>query len=236
MVYSSPTQTYDNSDDVNSVELNLNPNARDRSVYLHPVLNPVENLTQWKVVKSKRTKPLRPLNKNCLSSNHELKNTFSAEEPSSKEQVFSINSDTGTSRKLKQEISVDASLSNWLVSPQTTPVNKAGSLHSLAGTPDRTTPRRTVINHEDRPILGALTIEEIRQFSATPKKSPSHSLDEMPIIGTVGTYWSFTDSTEDSSSVSSFKGIPNTTSKYREDKSVNWHSTPFEKRLEKALN
>ncbi|XP_019460065.1 PREDICTED: uncharacterized protein LOC109359824, partial [Lupinus angustifolius] len=52
MVYSSPTQTYDNSDDVNSVGLNLNPNARDRSVYVHPVLNPVENLTQWKVVKS----------------------------------------------------------------------------------------------------------------------------------------------------------------------------------------
>ncbi|CAL0318671.1 unnamed protein product [Lupinus luteus] len=150
MVYSILTQTYDNSDDVNSVGLNLNPNARNRSVYVHPVLNPVENLTQWKVVKSKRTKPPSPQNENYLSSNHELKNTFSAEEPSSKEQVFSINPDTGTSRKLKQDISIDASLSNWLVSPQTTPVNKAGSLHSYAGTPDRTTPRCTVINHELR--------------------------------------------------------------------------------------
>ncbi|KAE9589924.1 hypothetical protein Lalb_Chr21g0314071 [Lupinus albus] len=214
MVYSSPTQTYDNSDDVNSVGLNLNPNARERSVYVHPVLNPVENLTQWKVVKSKRTKPSRPQNENYLSYNHESKNTFGTEEPSSKEQAFSLNSDNDTSRKLKQENSVDASLSNWLVSPQTTPVNKAGSVPCYAGTPDSTISRRTVISHEDRPILGALTIEEIRQFSATPRKSPSHSLDEMPIIGTVGTYWSFTDSTEDSSSVSSFKGIPKTTRKY----------------------
>ncbi|KAK7267435.1 hypothetical protein RIF29_20109 [Crotalaria pallida] len=232
MVYSSPIQTCDNIDDANSIGLNLNPKARDRSVYVHPVLNPVENLSQWKVVKAKkRTAPLRSQKENYLSS--------TAEVPSNKEVAFSFNSDTETSRKSHQEISVDASLSNWLVSPQTS-VNKGGSVASYAGTPDRITSRGSgsVTSHEDRPILGALTVEEIRQFSATssPRKSPSQSPDEMPIIGTVGTYWNFTDSAEDASSVSSFKGIPNTTSKYREDKTVSWHSTPFEKRLEKALS
>ncbi|CAL0299659.1 unnamed protein product [Lupinus luteus] len=239
MVYPSPIQIRDSSDDVNSIGLNLNPNARDRSVYVHPVLNPVENLTQWKVVKSKRTTPLRPQKENYLSSNHESKNAYGTEEElSTKEVAFNFNSDTDIPRKLKQEISVDSSLSNWLVSPETTPVNKAGSVPSYAGTPERTTSRGSAVSREDRPILGALTIEEIRQFSAnsSPRKSPSQSPVEMPIIGTVGTYWNFTDPAEDSSSVSCFKGIPNTTSKYREDKRVNWHSTPFEKRLEKALS
>lgn len=191
--------------DVKSI--GFNPNARDRSVYVHPVLNPVENLSQWKVVKGKRTPTLRPQKENFVSSNHD--------------------SETGTSKKLNQEISVDASLSNWLVSPETTttPVNKAGwgSAASYTGTPDRSTSQgsNSMISHEDRPILGALTLEEIKQFSATssPRKSPSRSPDDMPIIGSVGTYWNSTGSAEDSgSATSSFKGIPNTTSKYKEVK------------------
>ncbi|KAF7818463.1 eisosome protein [Senna tora] len=188
-----------------------NPNARDRSVYVHPVLNPVENLSQWKAVKSKRPppppqRPLVPQKENCVS------------EPSFKERSLSS--------KPKQEIAVDASLSNWLGSSIATP-ERSPSQGS-----------NSVISHEDRPILGALTVEEIKQFSASnsPRKSPSRSPDEMPIIGTVGTYWSHSGSVQNSGSVSSFKGIPNTTSKYREDKRVNWHSTPFETRLERALN
>ncbi|RDX79925.1 Protein JASON, partial [Mucuna pruriens] len=206
--------------DVKSIGSNLN--ARDRSVYVHSVLNPVENLTQWKAVKTKRTPQLRP----------QKENEFDVKEPS-----FSLNSETDTSKKLNREIPVDASLSNWLISSETTPASKA----FFAGTPDRSTTSQgsySVLSHEDRPILGALTLEEIKQFSATssPRKSPCRSPDEMPIIGTVGTYWNVAGSAEDSGSASSFKGIPNTTSKYREDKRVNWHSTPFETRLEKALN
>ncbi|XP_014513790.1 uncharacterized protein LOC106772124 isoform X1 [Vigna radiata var. radiata] len=210
--------------DVKSIESNLN--ARDRSAYVHPVLKPVENLTQWKVVKSKKT-PLRP------QKEYEFGEAV-------EESPFSLKSESDTPKKLNQEIPVDASLSNWLVSPETTPVNKAGSVTLFPGTPDRSTPQSpySVLSHEDRPILGALTLEEIKQFSATssPRKSPSRSPDEMPIIGTVGTYWNFAASSEGSGSASSFKGIPNSTSKYREDKRVNWHSTPFETRLEKALN
>ncbi|KAK4281324.1 hypothetical protein QN277_012835 [Acacia crassicarpa] len=210
----------------------MNPNARDRSVYVHPVLNPVENLTQWKAVKAKRTPP--PIRqKENSNSNEEYQIPFSSE-PSFKERSQGIDS----SKKSKQEIAIDASLSNWLGSSETTPANKPSSVALYAGTPDRSTSQGSVISHEDRPILGALTVEEIKQFSASnsPRKSPSKSPDEMPIIGTVGTYWSHSGSLKDSGSGASFKGIPNTTSKYREDKKVNWHSTPFETRLEKALN
>ena len=117
-------------------------------------------------------------------------------------------------------MAVDASLSNWLVTPETTPINKASPFAFDTCSPDRTTSQgsNSVRSQEDRPILGALTVEEIRQFSASssPRKSPGRSPDEMAIIGTVGTYWNHS---KDSGSASSFKGIPNTTSKYRE---VHW--------------
>lgn len=214
--------------DVNSI--GVNSNARDRSVYVHSVLNPVENMAQWKVVKAKRTPRSRPQKENFVSTNHDTEVSFRVKEIS----------EAGTPKKLNQEIPVDASLSNWLGSSgTTTPVNKA-CLYAGGGigTPDRSISQQgsnSVISLEDRPILGALTVEEIKQFSATssPRKSPCKSPDEMPIIGTVGSYW---NSNEGSGSPSSFKGIPNTTSKYREDKKVNWHATPFETRLEKALN
>ncbi|GFZ17668.1 hypothetical protein Acr_26g0009380 [Actinidia rufa] len=191
-------------------------NARDRSVYVHPVLNPVENLTQWKAVKSKGTPPLKQPQKENFKSK-------------SDQPMYQ-----------NREIAVDASLSNWLVSSETTPTKKTSPSGPEAITSERSVSRgsNSVMSIEDRPILGALTMEELKQFSASssPRRSPGRSPDEIPIIGTVGTYWRHTESVKDSALASSFKGIPNTTSKYREDKRVNWHSTPFETRLERALN
>ncbi|KAK7835714.1 protein jason [Quercus suber] len=198
-----------------------NLNVRDRSAYVHPVLNPVENLTQWKAVKAKGASPLRPQKENFVSNQES-------------EVSFSFKSKTNQSKKSSQEVAVDASLSNWLESSEATPINKSGTITPEISMSQRSTSSRSP---EDRPILGALTVEELKQFSTTssPRRSPSPSPDDMPIIGTVGTYWSHTGSTKNSGSASSYKGIPNTTSKYREDKRVNWHSTPFEARLERAL-
>ncbi|KAL0304986.1 UNVERIFIED_CONTAM: protein JASON [Sesamum angustifolium] len=187
------------------------PNARDRSDYINSVLNPVENITQWKAAKSKGTHA-----------------------------PFSFKTKSDQLKNSNQEISVDASLSNWLASLK----NHAPKKTSFSGLETITSVRTmsegcpSVRSFEDRPILGALTVEELRQISPSPspRKSPSRSPDDMPIIGTVGTYWNHSGSAKRSDSASSFKGIPNTTSKYREDKRVNWHSTPFETRLDRALN
>lgn len=213
-------------------ELKPNPNVRDRSGYVHSVLNPVENLTQWKAVKSKGTTPLKQQKENITLS-QEPRNSFSSE-PSFREMRFSFDAKSDQSKKQNQEIAVDASLSNWLGSSENTPINKPSTIGFGAMSVGSNSPR----SFEDRPILGALTVEELKQISvsSSPRKSPSHSPDEMAIIGSVGTYWNHSGSGKDSGSASTFKGIPNTTSKYREDKRVNWHSTPFETRLERALN
>ncbi|CAA3002068.1 Hypothetical predicted protein [Olea europaea subsp. europaea] len=138
------------------------------------------------------------------------------------------------------EIAVDSSLSRWLVSPDITPAKKNRYSDLETTTPEKNIPIGSTSprSYDDRPILGALIVEELKQMSASssPRKSPGRNPDEMPIIGTVGTYWNNSGSAKHSDSFSSYKGIPNTTSKYREDKRVNWHSTPFEARLERALN
>ncbi|KAF5930508.1 hypothetical protein HYC85_031381 [Camellia sinensis] len=194
-----------------------------------PLTKCVENLTQWKAVKSKGTSPLKPQKENFAVEQEAPRISFS----------FKFKSDQ--SKNQNQEIAVDASLSNWLVSSEMTPTKKTSSVGLETITSERSTSpgSNSVISIEDRPILGALTVEELKQFSASsssPRKSPSRSPDDMPIIGTVGTYWNHMGQARDSGSGSSYKGIPNTTSKYREDKRVNWHSTPFETRLERTLN
>ncbi|KAJ4822761.1 hypothetical protein Tsubulata_004151 [Turnera subulata] len=215
-----------------------NQYARDRSAYVHPVLNPVENLSQWRAVKSKGTPAMKQRKENLASSQETPGFSFSSE-PTFKTLSSSSRAKPDWPRKSGQEIAVDASLSTWLGSSECTTINKTTAIGFDAITPEKAmsvgsnSPR----SFDDRPILGALTMEEIKQFSASnsPRKSPNRSPDEMPIIGSVGTYWNHSSSAKDSGSVSSYKGIPNTTSKYREDKIVNWHSTPFETRLERAL-
>lgn len=199
----------------------LNKNVRDRSAYVHSVLNPVENLTQWKAVKVKGKQKTRPQiqKENFTLDQEEPRISFNLE-PAFKDLSLSFKSKTDQPVKPKQEMAVDASLSNWLVSPESTPVNKTSMYAFDNLSPGRCTSQgsNSVRSQEDRPILGALTVEEIRQFSASssPRKSPSRSPDEMPIIGTVGTYWNNTGPAKDSGSATSLKGIPNTTSKYRE--------------------
>ncbi|CAL1357076.1 unnamed protein product [Linum trigynum] len=230
-------------------------NVRDRSAYVHPVLNPVENLTQWKAAKSKKSAPPLP---SPPQLNHQPSDKENDQEPS-----FKLKSKK--TMNPEQVVAVDASLSNWLSSSSsssssdccTTTPNKQPTTATTSSTtppqvksPGSWAGSASPKSFEDRPILGALTVEEIRQMSASNspiRKSPGHSPDDKFIIGSVGSYWrNESDCSQpgkkkkqvsnSASPASSFKGIPNTTSKYREDKRVKWHSTPFETRLERALN
>ncbi|KAJ0970427.1 hypothetical protein J5N97_023304 [Dioscorea zingiberensis] len=201
-------------------------NVRDRSQYVHSVLNPVENLSQWKEVKV-RAAPLK-LQKENISSELETKVPFSSEPAMKIEKPSRKNSITNSIPipSAKQEVSVDASLSTWLVSPESSTVDRPQISKSNCS--------NSSLSREDQPILGALTVDDLKQsVTSSPRRSPSRSPDDMPLLGTVGSYWNDSVSSPSGSNV---KGIPNTTSKYSEDRRVNWHSTPFEKRLEKALN
>ncbi|KAL4379806.1 hypothetical protein GQ457_02G033630 [Hibiscus cannabinus] len=192
----------------------LNRNAKDDGDQcVQSVLNPVENLPQWKGVKAKASSPL----KNERKGEHQC-----------------------SGRKLVgQEIAVDTSLSSWLVGPENTPNSKGStnSVGSSAASWKTNSPR----SYEDRPILGALTVEDLKQHSASnsSRKCRRRSLDETPIIGTVGSYWSHTGQIVDTDSSSPQKGAPRTRSRntqvYKEER-LKWNAIPFEARLERALD
>lgn len=65
--------------------------------------------------------------------------------------------------------------------------------------------------------------EGILDFGKTP--------GDRPILGTVAAHWN----ADETPKLWGGNGIPNTTTKYKEDLKVSWHATPFEQRLDKAL-
>lgn len=100
-----------------------NCSARDRSRYVHPVLNPVANLSQWKVVKSKSVPALM----------YHKENVPCQEQQRSVNQLLSGSvSDSNISKPLQDEVVV-SSLANWLASPKnkwsTSPLT--GSNHNV---------------------------------------------------------------------------------------------------------
>lgn len=197
-------------------QIGLRRTARDRNACVHSVLKPVENISQWKAVKVKdkhRSNP--PSCKENMALNGAARSSVT--EPSFKKSSFGYKSKSCQPKSSDQDIAVDASLSNWLSSSEFTPPSKISTGISLLPTPE-SQGSNSPKSEEDRPILGALTMEELKQFSTTPspRRSPNRSADDMPIIGTVGTYWSHSDSIEDSGLASSFKRVPNTSSNFRE--------------------
>uniref|UniRef100_A0A1J3GA30 Eisosome protein SEG2 n=1 Tax=Noccaea caerulescens TaxID=107243 RepID=A0A1J3GA30_NOCCA len=187
----------DNVLDIERIEENSrgsNASGRDRSGYVNAVLNPIENLTQWKAVKSKgrTTNLMQTQSRKENDQEHKLNASFNLEPrvselPSSS---FSLNkkSRDETKKQGNQQVAVDASLSTWLSSSQTT--NSGCSSVSMGAETVVSEKNKCMFSYDERPILGALTSKEIKQFSATnsPRKSPSRS-PESPIIGTVGGYW-----------------------------------------------
>lgn len=108
--------------------LNTSENARCRTQYVDSVLNPVENLMQWKRIKGNAT-----LVKHKQKENVELEKQFSA--PFSLNASFSSSaSSLGSNSVASKPFGVvNTSLSNWLVSPdavpsENAPVRKSGTI------------------------------------------------------------------------------------------------------------
>ncbi|XP_062006754.1 uncharacterized protein LOC133723898 isoform X2 [Rosa rugosa] len=209
----------------------------NRSQHCHSVLSPIENLSQWKEVKAKAIP---------LASNHQEKENMNAEQdfniPISPEPTLKLSKHfrrrplgCNDLKLVDQENGVDTSLSSWLVECETTPKsnaseNSVGNLMCEGVSSSR--------RLGDRPILGAWTSEELKQLSnsSTLNQSRSPSPDQIPIIGTVGSYWSHTGQATNSDSNSSSRGMENKAGRNREDEKVKWKTIPFEAKLERVLD
>lgn len=192
-------------------------NARNRSQYFNSVLNPIENLSQWKEVQERPNQP--PLKKHYQGKENtslELDIIISiSPEPSFKLSNQNLKPESRALKPAEDEIGVETSLSSWLIESETKTASNASdnSIGNFRSGKENSPTK----SHEDRPILGAWTVEELKQFSASSsprRRLRSQSPDETPIIGTVGSYWIHTGQNLDYSDSSySCRGMPITPAK-----------------------
>ncbi|XP_076892382.1 uncharacterized protein LOC143544116 isoform X1 [Bidens hawaiensis] len=192
------------------------------------LLNPIENLAQWKTL-------------SVLDLDQEKENLYLEEEnitiPVSEDPTFNACDLKG---KVKTNTAVTTSLSSWLVEPEKSMAvsNQEESQYSTGNSYAYSYGATSWKSFEERPILGAWTIDEVKQVSArsSPRKSPCRNPDE-PIIGTVGSYWSHTmQTTDSSSSCSSPFGRSAKSGRNRQNKALSCHSSPTKRRLDRAFN
>lgn len=211
-----------NSPDPSHCSPNIQPDNAEsdkksecRNKNVDSVLNPIENVTHCLNATKVKTLPqVHHLEKENMNLDNDCGDLLISPEPSFRT-MRKLKENCSDLKHVEDEIAVDTSLSNWLVESETTPKSKS-STSSIGNSPMWT--RNSAKSYEDRPILGALTLEELRQFSAfsTPRRSRSRSPEETPIIGTVGSYWSHTGQDADLNPGSSCRGSTKMTRKSRE--------------------
>ncbi|MED6187028.1 hypothetical protein PIB30_072492 [Stylosanthes scabra] len=205
--------------EVNSLRQDREEETQERIHDVSSVLNPIENVaTQGRVAKSRLLKSPKNDDKENIN-NSAVENIAISLSPEPNMKLSKRRARQRVNDK-KQEIGVDTSLSSWLVEPEGTPL-PVGEETPKGGS------RGSPWSNEDRPILGALTVEEIRMYSLSrsSRRTRSKSPDETPIIGTVGSYWTHTGQDMDS----------NLSTSGRKDTNLKSNSSTLKTRLERAF-
>ncbi|KAF7115629.1 hypothetical protein RHSIM_RhsimUnG0050000 [Rhododendron simsii] len=139
----------------------IGSNQNERRKDLESVLNPVENLTQWRASKSAKPKPtlLKDQEKENINIGEVLAIAFS-EGPHLKSSNRDFKLRFEHPKPEVDDVAVDTSRSSWLVESETTSISKNSTPNdSVGNSPGRVNSSR---RYEDRRILGALTVEELR--------------------------------------------------------------------------
>lgn len=140
---------------------------------LNPAANSIKNLSQKKFVKVKTAStPLLNQGEEKENINLELDLKQSIQQPK-------LESDN--------EIAVETSLSSWLVESEKSFKNE-NSPSSVGNSSERS---KSLKSFGNRPVLEALTCKEFNE-SLSSQQTWSHGSDDVPGIGTIGSYWQHT--------------------------------------------
>lgn len=188
-------------------ELGLSVKGRDRSEYVCSVLNPIENMGEWKVFKGRGIPSSSKYKDDKENLKIEVDGVVSPTK-SLKLSTYKSEMKSSTNKDMEQDIAVDTSLSSWLVEAETTPMSNIspGSVGNSPAQPAANMPR---IN-EDESSLAALADKELKKVLPSlisHTRSRSQGTDE-PEVGTVGSYWSCTGQIMVSDSISSSQELP----------------------------
>ncbi|XP_073004871.1 protein JASON-like [Typha latifolia] len=221
----------------NFENLRSGKNARIRTQYVYPVLNPVESFSQWKVLKEGSYEPgqsqdIPEQEKNASLDTGKKSQMTSQTSASQDSKLYHSLEFTSPGNERRQHISAASSANNSLREKPSTNMTPLGRKIPL----DQDDPDLVVASLSQWLKPPSANKEVSEMFRRDKSHSGKSSDGDRPIIGMVAAHWN--DEEPDRISPKSWdrNGIPNSTNKYKEDQKVSWHATPFEERLEKALS
>nr|XP_029121599.1 protein JASON isoform X2 [Elaeis guineensis] len=195
----------------NQENIRARKNGRIRTQYVYPVLKPVENISHWKAPREETS-----LTQSADHSEKEKK--IPSPDFWGRGQQISF---TPVPADSKLFDSSSFSSPNEKISQVQNRCSREESVHD---------------NSLSSPALLFKNEDEIRNSENIAKEKPHSEKSSdagRPIIGIVASHWN----ADDLSHISwDGNGIPNTTTKYKENQKVSWHAAPLEDRLEKALS
>ncbi|TVU32736.1 hypothetical protein EJB05_24492 [Eragrostis curvula] len=202
--------------------------ARGRQ-FIYPVLRPIENKLQWMEVK---------LDSPMLSANPSKRRYLS---PDSSENPQEISpSSVATKNEVPKSVSSpihDSFVSqNEVISPEESKGQNGNEQLVEGGELSK--------QNSEYGKHGVSSLSYWLKTSSTDNKNQSdteasvgkESIFDVPIFATSSLNWDNDNPTPVLPKAWDGNGIPNTTTKYKEDQVVSWHATPFEERLLKVLS
>ncbi|KAG1331885.1 protein JASON [Cocos nucifera] len=222
----------------NQENIRARKNGRIRTQYVYPVLKPVENISHWKALREETS-----LIQSADHSEQEKKipgpdfrgrgQQISFTPVPTDSKLFESTSFSSPNEKISQvqnRGSREEPVHHKSLSSPTLLLKSGKQLNSNADTPN------LVISSLSQWLKPPFPEDEVGNSKNIAKEKP-HAVKSSdagrPIIGIVAYHWNVDELSRNSWDVN---GIPNTTTKYKENQKVSWHATPFEDRLEKALS
>ncbi|KAH7661069.1 hypothetical protein IHE45_15G037900 [Dioscorea alata] len=216
-------------------------NVRIRTQYLYPVLNPVENTSQWKALSGGSHLQVQSSEiivqgrgPDAGENNQQLNKMHT---PTPKDSKSSLSPGIA-SPNAKGNQNIEMSYDDKYVS-----CNSPSSVIPLLDNREK-----VFLRPNDEQLVVSSLSQWLKPLPVNGERGKDHDTinenshsgkspsGDRPILGTVAAHWNEDEPSHISPKWWDGNGIPNSTNKYKEDQKVKWHATPFEERLEKALS
>ncbi|KAK3152227.1 hypothetical protein QOZ80_2BG0156110 [Eleusine coracana subsp. coracana] len=206
--------------------------SRASRQFIYPVLRPIENKLQWMEAK---------LDSPVLSANPPKRRYLSPDSSELPQEISLCSEDTELPKSVSSPIHDNCVSQDEVISPEE-PKGQNGNQQLLEG-------GELSEQNSEFGKHGVSSLSHWLKTSSTDNKNQSdsegnngkepfceNSILDVPIFATFGLNWDNDNPTPVLPKAWDGNGIPNTTTKYKEDKVVSWHATPFEERLLKVLS
>ncbi|XP_073001795.1 protein JASON-like isoform X2 [Typha latifolia] len=203
--------------------------AKIRTQYAYPVLKHIENLSQRKTIGGNSSSPgqLQCSRPDCQGKLQQIALHLVAKD-SELSEILTSSSSNNKKRQHRGKICTEECFQ--VMSQQSVPEDMENR------EPD--TPKIVIssLSHCLRPPTLEEHKEDLKNLIEESLHCSENSDTNRHIIGIFPANWNNDEPAHKFPKWWDGNGIPNSTTKYKEDQKVNWHATPFEERLEKALS